>query len=229
MATTTAKPGVSKRPKEELDLIQQALLGNQAAYSTLMQRHYGTIFHTMLKMVKNREDAADLTQEAFSKAFNKLAGFTPNYAFSTWLYRIAVNNCIDHIRRKKLRMLSIDEPLEAGGDTSFAGFLEAKSRNPEEEVIRDQRLSKMRSLVSQLSRKYRRMIEMRYYRDMSYDEIATELDLPLGTVKAQLFRAKEMLFRRLQEPGTKAWIELPKQRRKVKRRVPAKVAALVAE
>ena len=87
----------------------------------------------------------------------------------------------------------------------------------------------MRSLVSQLSRKYRRMIEMRYYRDMSYDEIATELDLPLGTVKAQLFRAKEMLFRRLQEPGTKAWIELPKQRRKVKRRVPAKVAALVAE
>ena len=216
----------AKRNREELVLINSALAGDQHAYATLMERHYGTIFHTMLKMVKTREDAADLTQEAFTKAFNKLANFTPNYAFGTWLYRIAVNNGIDHIRRKKLRMLSIDEPLEAGGDTSFAGFLEAKSRNPEEEVIRDQRLAKMRLLVSQLSTKYRRMIEMRFYRDMSYDEIAKELGLPLGTVKAQLFRAKEMLLRRLQEPDTKAWIELPKQRRKVKRRAPAALLAL---
>ena len=216
----------AKRSKEELILIDRALSGDQPAYAILLRRHYGTIYHTMVKMVKNREDAADLTQEAFSKAFHKLANFTPNYAFGTWLYRIAVNNCIDHIRRKKLRMLSIDEPLEAGGDTSFAGFLEAKTRNPEEEVIRDQRLAKMRTLVEQLSPKYRRMIEMRFYRDMSYDEIAKELGLPLGTVKAQLFRAKEMLFRRLQEPGTKAWIELPKQRRKVKRRAPAALLAL---
>ena len=224
--TNTDTARRKRNRKEELLLIDRALAGDQAAYATLMQRHYGTIYHTMVKMIKNREDAADLTQEAFSKAFHKLANFTPNYAFGTWLYRIAVNNCIDHIRRKKLRMLSIDEPLEAGGDTSFAGFLEAKSRNPEEEVIRDQRHEKMQDLVDQLSLKYQRMIKMRFYRDMSYDEIAQELDLPLGTVKAQLFRAKEMLFRRLQEPGTKAWIELPKQRRKVKRRAPAALLAV---
>ena len=148
----------------------------------------------MYKMVHNHDDAEDLTIEAFGKAFRKLASYTPNYAFSTWLFKIATNNGIDFLRKKRLKMLSIDDPLEKDGEQDFSNNLLSNSLDPEERYIRQQRKHIMRTLLSKLTEKYRVMIELRYFEELSYQEISEQLDLPIGTVKAQLFRAKELLF-----------------------------------
>ena len=147
----------------------------------------------MLKMVKNQDDADDLTIEAFGKAFNRLDQYSPSFAFSTWLYKIASNNCIDFIRKKRIKVTSMDT-----GRTTDDGdviFFDARSStlNPEESIIQNQKIKLMRNLVSKLKPRYKELIEKRYFEELSYEEIAEELNLPLGTVKAQLFRAREFL------------------------------------
>jgi len=202
-----------QRNPDDYQLIQLAKGGDQRAYASLMNRYRGNIHQTIYKMVHNRDDAEDLTLEAFGKAFRKLSSYSPTYAFSTWLFRIAINNCIDHIRKKKLITMSIDDTFEPDGDTYYSDYLRADDRNPEEQIIYQQRKQVTRDMVNQLSEKYRLMIELRYFEGLSYDEIATELDIPLGTVKAQLFRAKEMLYELLQKPGASAYFETTVRRK----------------
>lgn len=186
---------LSDRALEDYQLVCRAVEENdQAAYANLMERYRDSIYHTMLKMVRNHDDAEDLTIEAFGKAFRKLGSYTPSYAFSTWLFKIATNNCIDFIRKQRLKTLSIDEPLTEEGDKDFSNNLKATSLDPEERYIRDQRRKIMRELMDKLNEKYRVMIELRYFEELSYQEISEKLDLPIGTVKAQLFRAKELLL-----------------------------------
>jgi RNA polymerase sigma factor (sigma-70 family) len=186
---------LSERALEDYQLVCRAVEENdQLAYADLMERYRDSIFHTMLKMVHNRDDAEDLTIEAFGKAFRKLASYTPTYAFSTWLFKIATNNCIDFIRKKRMKTLSIDEPMGDDESKDYSNNLKAKSLDPEERFIREQRSKILRELLERLSDKYRRMIELRYFDELSYQEIADKLDLPIGTVKAQLFRAKELLM-----------------------------------
>ena len=200
-------PRLSDRAKADYALVVKAIDGRQDAYATLMTRYRGAIHQMMYKMVGNNEDAADLTQEAFTKAFNKLPSYEPRYAFSTWLFKIASNNCIDYIRKKRLVTLSIDETIKEDSDQEFSYNIRAEVPDPEERLVKVQRARMMRSLVGQLSTKYRQMIEMRFYRELSYDEIATELGIPLGTVKAQLFRAKEMLHSQLKDPAALDFLE----------------------
>jgi RNA polymerase sigma factor (sigma-70 family) len=200
---------LSQRAQEDYDLVLSAIDGNQKSYATLMDRYRNSIFHMMMKMVNNREDADDLTLEAFGKAFNKLPSYAPRYAFSTWLFKIAINNCIDHIRKKRLKMLSIDDPIEHDGENNYSTNIRSTALDPEEQFIREQRLKLMRTVLNKLNLKYRLMIELRFFEELSYDEIAQELDIPLGTVKAQLFRAKEILFNILQQPGANAYIDTP--------------------
>jgi RNA polymerase sigma-70 factor (ECF subfamily) len=147
----------------------------------------------MLKMVKNQDDADDLTIEAFGKAFNRLEQYSPSFAFSTWLFKIASNNCIDFIRKKRVSVTSMDTGRM--NDDGEVIFYDAKSAtlDPEETFIQEQKIKLMRNLVSKLKPRYRELIEKRYFEELSYEEIAEELDLPLGTVKAQLFRAREFL------------------------------------
>lgn len=186
---------LSERALEDYQLVCRAVEENdQLAYADLMERYRDSIFHTMLKMVHNRDDADDLTIEAFGKAFRKLNSYTPTYAFSTWLFKIATNNCIDFIRKKRMKTLSIDEPMGDDDSKDYSNNLKAKSLDPEERFIRQQRSKILRELLERLSEKYRRMIELRYFEELSYQEIADKLDLPIGTVKAQLFRAKELLL-----------------------------------
>ncbi len=192
---------------EDYTIVKAAIKGNQKAYQILLERYRSPIFHMMLKMVNNREDADDLTIEAFGKAFDKLSSYTPRYAFSTWLFRIAINNGIDHIRKKRLHMLSIDEPIDGESSTDYSHSIPSYTLDPEQDFIRDQRLQLMRDLLGRLSGKYRLMIELRYFEELSYEEIATELDIPLGTVKAQLFRAKEVLSNLLSKPGASDYID----------------------
>ena len=208
-----SKSTLSQRAIEDYELVKQAVEGDQRAYTLLMERYQGSIFHMMLKMANNREDANDLTLEAFGKAFAKLPSYVPRYAFSTWLFKIAINNGIDYIRKKRLHFLSIDDPVEPDSDQDYSNSLRAITLDPEEQFIRKQRISMMRTMISKLNVKYRLMIELRFFEELSYDEIASELGIPLGTVKAQLFRAKEILYSLLQKPGASAYLDTSSRRR----------------
>lgn len=185
----------SEKAKYDYDLVQKALKsGDQNAYAELMDRYRDSIYYMLLKMVNNKDDADDLTIEAFGKAFNRLELYTPNFAFSTWLFKIASNNAIDFIRRKKKNTMSINQSI--GGEDGDELYMDLKSSDltPEEISIKEQKIQYLRALVSKLKPRYRQLIEMRYFQQLAYEEIAEELDLPLGTVKAQLFRARDMLF-----------------------------------
>lgn len=184
---------LSDKAQHDLALVKLAIEGKQNAYAELMDRYRESIYYMMLKMVKNQDDADDLTIEAFGKAFSRLEQYSPSFAFSTWLFKIASNNCIDFIRKKRIKVTSMDT-----GRTTDDGeviFFDARSStlNPEESIIQKQKIKLMRNLVSKLKPRYKQLIEKRYFEELSYEEIAEELNLPLGTVKAQLFRAREFL------------------------------------
>ncbi len=167
--------------------------GDQKAYASLMQNYRDAIYFMLLKMTNDSDDADDLTIEAFGKAFKNLHQYTPDYAFSTWLFKIASNNCIDFIRRKNRDMISINRGYEYG-DGEITSNIPSSLQDPEEKFIEAQKIKMMREVVEKLKPRYRRLVELRYFKEYSYDEIAEELDLPLGTVKAQLFRARDFLY-----------------------------------
>ncbi len=184
----------SEKAKGDYELIQRAIhKKDDSAYTELMARYKDSIYFMLLKMVRNKDDAEDLTLEAFGKAFMNLEQYSPKFAFSTWLFRIASNNCIDHLRKKKMDTTSIDIDYSNDDNNTPYIFLPSTGRNPEEEAIRNQKFKLMRELVSELKPQYKTLIELRYFKGLSYDEISIELDLSLGTVKAQLFRARKTL------------------------------------
>jgi|TARA_B110000014_G_C19988340_1_gene511872 RNA polymerase sigma-70 factor (ECF subfamily) len=186
---------LSDKAKYDYGLVLKATQNkDQQAFTELMDRYKDSIFFMLLKMVNNKDDADDLTIEAFGKAFNRLNQYTPNYAFSTWLFKIATNNCIDFIRKKKKNVLSIDNRFENEEGDSLMIELKCGGLNPEQEAMREQKIKMMRKVVQRLKPRYQILVELRYFKEFSYDEIAKELDLPLGTVKAQLFRAREFLY-----------------------------------
>ncbi len=214
MEVAVKNPRLTQKALNDFELVERAKNGCQQSYTLLMERHKSSIYHLMLRMTSDREDAYDLTMEAFGKAFTRMGSYVPNYAFSTWLYKIAVNNCIDHVRKKRLTVLSIDERMDEESQQDYSSTLHSTGLNPEEAVIREQRIGLMRQVLGRLSEKYRIMIELRYFQELSYDEIATELDIPLGTVKAQLFRAKELLLDLLSRPGASAYLEVHRGHRR---------------
>ncbi len=185
---------LSDKALHDYRLVKRALEGSdQRAYAELMGRYRDSVYFMLLKMVNSKDDAEDLTVEAFGKAFKRLNQYTPNYAFSTWLFRIATNNCIDFIRRKRKNTFSIDQPMSDDEGGELVLDLRSEMLDPEESVMKKQKIAMLRDLVDKMKPRYRTLIEMRYFQELSYEEIAKELDLPLGTVKAQLFRAREFL------------------------------------
>lgn len=186
---------LSGKAQYDIQLVKRAVdKHDQAAYAELLDRYKDSVYYLLMKMVNNRDDAEDLTIEAFGKAFKNISQYTPNYAFSTWLFRIATNNCIDFIRKKKAVTLSLDKNFmnDEGGEMTMD--VRSDTPDPEENMIRKQKGALMRSLVDKLKPRYRILVEMRYFQELSYEEIAEQLDLPLGTVKAQLFRSREFLY-----------------------------------
>lgn len=191
---------LSYRAKEDLRLIKRAIENNdQEAYSILLKKYQDSIYYMMYKMVKNKDLADDLTIEAFGKAFLNIDRYKPKFAFSTWLFRIAINNCIDYIRKKELDCLYIDKNIKDTKGEDYKIELESKTLSPEERIIKNQRIKIMRKIVDKLTPKYRKLIVMRYFRELSYEEISTKLKIPIGTVKAQLFRARELLYMLIKE------------------------------
>jgi RNA polymerase sigma factor (sigma-70 family) len=186
---------LSEKGQYDYNLVQKALhQQDQKAYAELMERYREPIYYMLLKMVNNKDDAEDLTIEAFGKAFRRLGQYTPQFAFSTWLFKIASNNCIDYIRKKKIKAISIDQGFQTDdGDTIEINVKDAVI-DPAEAMEKEERIKKMREIVDKLKPRYRKLVELRYFDELAYEEIAEQLNLPLGTVKAQLFRAREFLF-----------------------------------
>ena len=172
---------------------------DQKAYAELLNRYRESIYFTMLKMCNNRDDAEDLTIEAFGRAFKKLSQYSPDFAFSTWLFKIASNNAIDFLRKKKqVYALSLDNKQESGEGSDFTSSIKSHALDPEETFIKKQKIENIRVLVDNLKPKYKEMIELFYFQELSHEEISKKLDLPLGTIKAQLFRARDLLYNAFQ-------------------------------
>ena len=186
----------SSRTRRDLELIEMALSqGDQKAYADLMQHYWNPVYEMLLKKTADENTADDLTIETFGKAFQNLHTYTPEYAFITWINKIATNNFIDHTRKIKRHTMSIDNRFEdSEGHVYCPPGIPCKQPDPEENFIRKQKAKIMHEIVDRLKPHYRKLIELRYFREYSYQEISTELSLPLGTIKAQLFRARELLF-----------------------------------
>jgi len=186
---------LSTKAQYDIILVQRAVeKHDQAAYAELLDRYKESVYFLLVKMINNKDDAEDLTIEAFGKAFKNIAQYTPNFAFSTWLFRIATNNCIDFIRKKRAVTLSLDRAFTNSDGGEMTMDVRSDTLDPEENLIKKQKNVFMRSLVDKLKPRYRTLIELRYFQELSYEEIAEKLDLPLGTVKAQLFRSREFLY-----------------------------------
>ncbi|MDZ7339257.1 MAG: sigma-70 family RNA polymerase sigma factor [candidate division KSB1 bacterium] len=179
-------------------LIRRALAGDQGAYSHIMDRYRGPIFRMVHHMVRNRQQAEDLVQETFIKAFAALANFNEDYAFSTWLYKIAINNCIDYFRKKKLATFSLEQPIQAR-DGEIAREFPDLGSSPDRTLLAKERTALIEEAIASLPERYRICIILRHQEDRSYEEIAQILHVPLGTVKARIFRAREMLKKRLKD------------------------------
>ncbi|MBP7810624.1 MAG: sigma-70 family RNA polymerase sigma factor [Bacteroidia bacterium] len=176
-------------------LVQAALNnGDQKAYAELLHRYRESVYFMMLKMVGNKDDADDLTIEAFGRAFKRLSQYTPNFAFSTWLFKIASNNAIDHLRKKKQgESYSLDTKYVNEEGQQLSQTIKSGTLDPEEHFIKKQKIEMLHEVVDKLKPKYKELVEMFYYQEMSHEEISKKLNLPIGTIKAQLFRAREFL------------------------------------
>lgn len=168
--------------------------GDERAYADLMRYYRDSIYTMLLRMTGDPVIADDLTMEAFSKAFTSLKKYVPTHAFSTWLFTIACNNCVDFIRKRHIDTIPIGK-LSVHNDNNLheEQFLTSTDDNPEENMVRTQRIAMLRDVVNQLKPRYRVIVELRYFEDLSYEEISDQLGLPIGTVKARLFRAKDLL------------------------------------
>ncbi len=186
---------LTEKAQRDYYLVQKARdHGDQQAYAELLNKYRDSLYFMMLKMTSNSTDAEDLTIEAFGKAFKNIHQYTPDFAFSTWLFKIAANNCIDFLRKNKSILFADNFFDEEGVAADASSNIPSTTLDPEEKVIEKQKIQLMHLVVEKLKPHYRILIELRYFKEWSYEEIAVELNLPLGTVKAQLFRAREFLY-----------------------------------
>ncbi len=178
--------------KDDSDLVKKAKEGDGKAFDELTNLYKDAVFSVVYRMVRDRYKAEDLTQEAFIKAFNSITSFNEEYAFSTWLFKIATNNCIDYFRKRKLQTYSMDQTIRYKDDEIHQEY--ADNEPIADSIIIAREKSKIiRNAIEQLPEKYRTAIVLRHQEEKSYEEIAEILDIPLGTVKARIFRARELL------------------------------------
>ncbi len=189
------KKKFSKKALKDFKLIDKAIQDNdQNAYSEILISYKNSIYYTILKMIRNPDDAEDLTIEAFSKAFKNLDKFKKEFTFSTWLFRIATNNTIDFIRKKKLATTSIHTSFKDEGGKNIELDIKDSNLNPNQLTIKKEKIILVRKFVDKLPEKYQKLVKLRYFKELSYKEISDKTNSPLGTIKAQLFRARDLLF-----------------------------------
>jgi RNA polymerase sigma factor (sigma-70 family) len=198
MAKLQEVPSPSDSSEQDRDLVDRALTGEEAAFQALMEKYKNALYHHVRRMVRDKSEIDDLVQETFIKAFSALDSYSTQYAFSTWLYKIATNHTIDYLRKRKIQTYSIDKPIQTKeGEMEYE--LPDTTYRPDRHIVEDQRRSLIQEAIDALPPKYHRVIVMRHQQEKSYEEIAKELDLPLGTVKAHIFRARELLNKYLRD------------------------------
>jgi RNA polymerase sigma-70 factor (ECF subfamily) len=176
----------------DTELVLRALSGREDGFEELVRRYQRPIVAYVYRMVGDYDSALDLAQEVFIKVYNSLGRYRPEFKFSTWIYRIAHNAAIDHLRRQgSFRTEGME--TEGEGGTTFEKPLASRSLTPEQESERRERRAEIEQVIGQLPPAYRELIVLRHSHDLSYDEIAEVTSLPLGTVKNRIFRARECM------------------------------------
>lgn len=183
--------------ESDVQVIARARRGEESAFAELLRRFRAPVFNLCLRMLKNRDDAEDVAQDVFIKVFGMLERYDDRYAFRSWVFKIAANQCIDFIRRNRVKLQSLDEPLKFKGEEIERQFPD-EAPNPEETVETREIGQLLLEITDQLPPHYRSMIVLRHQEQLSYEEIAEVLDLPLGTVKARIHRARAMMKDKLQ-------------------------------
>lgn len=187
----STRPSPPAGPSDE-EVVRQVLAGDKDAYATLVQRHQRRMVGFLQRMVGDRDTALDIAQEAFVKAWLALARYDDKWRFSTWLYSIASNAAIDHLRTRKMKLTSLDEPIETG-DSEMQRELPATGQSPAEIAEGSELRVRLEAAIEQLPAEYRRLILLRHPVGKSYEEIAEMTRLPMGTVKNRIFRARQRL------------------------------------
>ena len=193
----TTRQDASSSSLQDDHWVVLAVKGDEKAYSELTQKYQKPLYFHVCKMIRNPDFAEDLVQDIFLKAFKSLKNYKNDYALSTWLYRIATNHTIDYLRKKKLETLSIH--ADDSDDTHATIQLADEDSFTDEPMIRRERKNKVHEAIDQLPEKYREVILKRHIEEKSYQEIAEEMDIPLGTVKAHIFRARELLYKYMKD------------------------------
>ena len=188
----------SSRPSGDEILVARVLAGETRLYEELISRYERPIVNFIYRMIGDYEQSLDLAQEVFFKAYRSLERFDPSYRFSTWIYRIASNRSIDHLRKQTPAFLSLDEPAdpERGGEKVIQ--LKSTARGPEDLLASRELGDRIGKAIDALPVAYRELILLRHLQGMAYDQIARVKQLPLGTVKNRIFRAREILRKRLE-------------------------------
>ncbi|MFM8281187.1 MAG: RNA polymerase sigma factor [Bacteroidota bacterium] len=181
--------------KDDLSLITSILSGNQRDFELLWNRYHKIIYAYILKMVKNIDDADDILQDTFIKAFSALHTYNHSYPFPAWLYKIASNTCIDYFRRKRIR------PVPIGGlhpdQSTIHEIVPDKTIAIDIHIANTETKHELYAAINNLPDRYRECIQLRHFEELSYEEISTKMNLPLGTIKITLFRARKMLLNQL--------------------------------
>ncbi len=182
--------------EEDIRVVNEVLIGNEKSYNVLQKKYRRQIAAAIRKMIKDEDDIDDLTQETFIKAYRALPTYQPNYLFTSWIFRIASNTCIDFLRKKRFATISLSQPISTSDDEQLFE-IEDNSYQPETEFVLNERKTVLANAIHDLPENYRDIIKLRHDEDLDYKEISERLNLPLGTVKAHLFRARKILLERL--------------------------------
>ena len=188
----------TEKAQRDYEMVCDAMeTGNEGAFAFLLQEYRNSVYLMMLKLTNNADDADDLTMESFGKAFTQLHRYTPTHTFSTWLFTIACNTFIDHYRKRRMTTVNLSA-METREEPDVAEYhVPSDDLNPEEKVMKAQRHMMLREKVAGLSPELRVLVELRYFEGLSYEELSKHENIPLGTVKARLFRAHNELYKQI--------------------------------
>ncbi len=180
-------------PSEDYDIVQQILGGNKNLFEKIQNKYKKPLTHLISRMIRNSQDVEDIVQETFIRAYNNLQYFKKEFAFHSWLFKIASNLCIDFIRKKRIQTISLEQPFPYSDGENHMDFPD-QGEAADREVLDGERREALNYALSKLPEKYRIVIELRHFEELDYNEIAERLGLPIGTIKAHLFRARKALL-----------------------------------
>jgi RNA polymerase sigma-70 factor (ECF subfamily) len=181
---------------DDREFVRRSIDGDEKAFAVLVERYQRGVYNLAFRMVRDSEAARDLAQDVFVRVHRSLKKYDPVYPFTSWIYRVASNLCIDHIRKRKLNVVSLDAPVPVGEDESVTREVRDESPGPDLAAEASERAAILAACLDELPEAHRLVLILRHQRELSYEEIAIILDAPLGTVKARIHRAREA-FRKI--------------------------------